>query len=35
MFAADWPGMARLIAKEQMMQVLKGERKSIDWMEVE
>lgn len=35
MFAADWPGMARLIAKEQMMQVLKGERKSIDLTGVE
>ncbi len=33
MYAADWPGMARAIAKEQMMQVLKGERTSIDWAE--
>ena len=40
LFAADWPGMARVVAKEQLMQVLKGQRHSIDfnpgaWMEVE
>jgi hypothetical protein len=30
-YAADWPGMARVIAKDQLMQALKGERDSIDW----
>lgn len=30
-FAADWPGMARVVAKDQLTEVLKGVRDSIDW----
>jgi hypothetical protein len=30
MYAADWPGMARVVGHEQFAQVLKGQRYSID-----
>lgn len=31
MFAADWPGMARVVAHNQLAEVLKGIRESIDY----
>jgi hypothetical protein len=32
-FAADWPGMARHMAKQQLVEVLQGKRDSVDWTE--
>jgi hypothetical protein len=34
LFAADWPGLARYIVKQQFVEVLQGQRESIDWAEV-
>lgn len=33
MYAADWPGLARYIAKQQFVEVLQGRRESITWAE--
>lgn len=30
MFAADWPGMARVIAKQQVWELMRGERNEVD-----
>lgn len=30
-FAADWPGLARYMVKQQFVEVLKGQRESIEW----
>jgi hypothetical protein len=32
-FAADWPGLARYLAKQQFVEVLQGRRESIAWAE--
>jgi hypothetical protein len=32
MFAADWPGMARVVGMQQLDEVLKGQRHSIDYV---
>jgi len=32
MFAADWPGMARVVGHEQLAQVLAGKRNSVDYV---
>jgi predicted transcriptional regulator len=32
-YAADWPGMARYLAKQQFVEVLQGRRESIAWAE--
>lgn len=33
LFAADWPGLARYLAKQQFVEVLQGRRESIAWAE--
>lgn len=33
LFAADWPGLARYIAKQQFVEVLQGRRETIAWAE--
>jgi hypothetical protein len=32
MYAADWPGMARLEGMKQLDEVLSGKRKAIDYV---
>lgn len=32
-FAADWPGLARHLAKQQFVEVLQGRRESVAWTE--
>ena len=33
LFAADWPGLARYMVKQQFVEVLQGSRESIEWAE--
>jgi hypothetical protein len=32
MYAADWPGMARVVGMQQLDEVLAGQRKHIDYV---